>query len=244
MHRSGTSALAGLLHNNNIVMGEERNFIPKASQENIKGFYENYLFRRINDRIVEKCGYIIKSWNINIPQIRASFLSKHRMRAILRRYNRKYDKWGWKDPRTCLTLGLWLREIEKLDLIYSCKLIFIMRDPHSVAHSMNKRGNTSFENALKLWLKYNEYAMKSIEARFHDRAHYLTYEDLCNNPMKTSRSIFEFIEHPLDESVVSKFIDPQLNRSTIIEDNYNYNISKELTEKLRDFKEKFVKRTI
>lgn len=240
MHRSGTSALAGLLHNSNIIMGQENTFIPKPLPENIKGFYENHLFRQINDHILEKCGYAIKSWNTNVPPISANLITKYRMRRILRQYNKKYDKWGWKDPRTCLTLSLWLRELKHLTFLNNCKPLYITRDPYAVAHSIIKRKDTNYEDALKLWLIYNEYALDSIDT-FGINTHYLTYNELCNNPMKTSRAIFEFLGLPLDESIVNQFIDPRLNRSSAIE--HKYNISKGLAEKLRDLKEKIIDRT-
>ena len=234
MHRSGTSALAGLLHNSNLIMGEEKNLIPKPSQENIKGFYENYLFRRINDHIVEKCGYAIKSWDTKVPQMSANFLTRYRMRRILKQYNERYDKWGWKDPRTCLTLGLWLKEIEKLDFSGKCKLLYIMRDPYAVASSMVKRDNTNFENGLKLWLVYNQYALAAIDS-FNISTHYLTYENLIKNPIETSQSFSSFLEHPIHENTVNQFIDSKLNRST--SDEYKENLSSELTLKLKSIKE-------
>jgi hypothetical protein len=54
MHRSGTSAVAGILHLNGIAMGSEKTFKPKPLPQNPKGFYENYDFRKINDKFSSK----------------------------------------------------------------------------------------------------------------------------------------------------------------------------------------------
>ena len=45
------------------------NFKPKPLPQNPKGFYENYDFRKINDQILEKVNYNVKSLNYNIPFI-------------------------------------------------------------------------------------------------------------------------------------------------------------------------------
>lgn len=241
MHRSGTSALAGLLHNNNIVMGEESTFIPKPSPENIKGFYENYTFRKLNDHIIEKCGYVIKSWDTYVPQMSANFTTKYRMKRILRRYDKRYDRWGWKDPRTCLTLSLWLMEMRTLGLLNKCKILYISRDPFAVAYSMTKRKNTTYESALRLWLIYSKFSLDSI-ASFNIDTHYMLYEELCNNPIETSRSVFGFLGQPFDESIVNHFIDPKLNRSVVIDRRYN--VPKELAREVTEVKDDIVRRAI
>jgi hypothetical protein len=214
MHRSGTSALAGMLHNNGIVMGDDKNFVPKASQENPKGFYENFLFRKINDSIVGRSRYKIKSWNANVPHMKANCVNRYRMRRTLKKYNNKYGKWGWKDPRTCLTLGLWLKEIKKLKLINTCKIIYVIRNPYAVAKSIVTRKNTNYKNALKLWRIYNECALNSIDC-YDASTFYLSYEQLCNNKIKIATAMFTFLSHDFSEAIVNKFIDKNLNRSTV-----------------------------
>ena len=69
MHRSGTSTVAGILHLNNILMGTYQNFWPRPLRQNPKGFYENYDFRKINDMILKKHNYDVKSYNSNIPMV-------------------------------------------------------------------------------------------------------------------------------------------------------------------------------
>ncbi len=239
MHRSGTSALAGLLHKNHIIMGEEENFVPKPSTENVKGFYENYLFRRMNDSIVERCGYKIKSWDVCVPPISASIIIRHKMRRLLQRYNNMYEKWGWKDPRTCLTLDIWLNELRKLKFINNCKLLYIVREPYAVAKSMSVRKDTTHKNALKLWQVYNEYALRAIDL-YNVDTFYLSYEQLCKNPVLLSQYIFEFVEHDFDIDVVNQFIDVELNRSAIDIDECD--IGDKLSDEINNVKERIFSR--
>ena len=243
MHRSGTSLLAGLLHKNNIVFGEEENFIPKPSQENVKGFYENYLFRRINDRIIEKSGYRIKSWSSHVPEIiKADFITKYKMRKLLKKYSHKYLNWGWKDPRTCLTLKLWLNELNCLNMLNSCKILYILRHPYAVANSMVRRGNTNFENSLKLWKIYNERALKTIDENQID-TYYLSYEQLCSAPVKVAESVFGFLKIDFDEDIVNNFVDVSLNRSTIHIDKDKYAISDgKIIKEVNNIKERLFSR--
>ena len=69
MHRSGTSAMAGLLHNNNVIMGRDEDFVPKPMKENPKGFFENNRFRKLNDRVLRMCDYHIKDFSPELPEI-------------------------------------------------------------------------------------------------------------------------------------------------------------------------------
>jgi len=62
MHRSGTSTVAGILHLNKVIMGTYQSFWPRPLPQNPKGFYENYDFRIINDRLLNKVGYDAKSY--------------------------------------------------------------------------------------------------------------------------------------------------------------------------------------
>ena len=52
-----------------------------ALNQNPKGFYENFDFRRINDQILNLSGYDVKSYNTEVPslQTNARLLSKIRI---------------------------------------------------------------------------------------------------------------------------------------------------------------------
>ena len=108
MHRSGTSAVAGILHLNGIAMGSEKTFKPKPLPQNPKGFYENYDFRKINDQILKQAGYKVKSFDTDIPVVHASDRTVAKMGKLTEKQVSENTDWGWKAPRTCLPLSEWL----------------------------------------------------------------------------------------------------------------------------------------
>jgi len=61
MHRSGTSATAGLLHRLGIHMGQE---LMPATPFNPKGYFEHLQVRDFNDRLLEARG---QTWDSIFP---------------------------------------------------------------------------------------------------------------------------------------------------------------------------------
>lgn len=143
MHRSGTSAMAGVLANNGVYMGEGH-YHPAPSKENPKGFFENREFRVINDQLLRMNGYQVKSFSPAVPSTEAMvcpYAVEAQMATLVNRYNNAYVNWGFKDPRTALTLRFWLRAIFYAVPQKECKVIMMNRDSLSVAVSMQSRGN-------------------------------------------------------------------------------------------------------
>jgi hypothetical protein len=138
MHRSGTSAIAGLLHQNGISMGEADSFWPAASPENPKGFFEDVRFRMLSDRMLRSRGHEVADWDVpdrfyNIPGMVPACVD------LIRSVDSVHENWGWKDPRTCLTWPTWVTALEQLELEY--KIIGTVRPHTAIADSMRRRGN-------------------------------------------------------------------------------------------------------
>ena len=83
MHRSGTSTISGVLHMNGVVMGTYQNFWPRPLNQNPKGFYENYDFRKINDHLLSKSGYHVESFLPNIPNIQQIDSLSRKMKLVI-----------------------------------------------------------------------------------------------------------------------------------------------------------------
>lgn len=159
MHRSGTSALAGLLHQNGIIMGTPKTFSPGPAWENEKGFFENYEFRSINDELLHDANYSVISFEPAVPEkIELTPISEIILSRIIMRYQKAHTHWGFKDPRICLTLNLWQEVFEKLKL--NVKYILTLRKHESIADSMIARGNVGGKP------KFIE-----LSKAYYDRAH-------------------------------------------------------------------------
>jgi hypothetical protein len=208
MHCSGASTVAGLLHRHGVVMGEDDLFSPAQRSDTPSGLFENPRFRILNDRIAERQGYVVRSWNPEIPSCRPGAITRLRMRRLIRNYEDRHSVWGFKDPRTCLTLDSWLREIERVGALEDTKIVYTVRDPDAVARSLVNRNRIDVPTALRLWKTYNERAIASIDA-WPLPTHDLTYEDLCDHPERTTAVLLRFAGVPkrgngLREAAVSE----------------------------------------
>ena len=75
-------------------------------------------------------------------------------------------RWGWKDPRTCLTMPFWR------SLLPDLRTVIIVRNPLEVAYSMHQRNGTSYAFGLRLWEIYNRQLLAHIAARSRIVTHY------------------------------------------------------------------------
>jgi hypothetical protein len=195
MHCSGTSTVAGLLHRHGVIMSEDELLVPAPIDEAPSSLFENPRFRILNDRIAERQGYVVQSWNPEIPPCRPGAITRLRMRRLIRNYEERHPVWGFKDPRSCLTLDAWLREIERVAALEDTRIVHTVRDPDAVARSMVNRHRISIATALRLWKVYNERAMRTIDAWLLP-SHYLSYEDLRDHSERTTAAMLRFAGVP------------------------------------------------
>ena len=204
MHRSGTSALAGMLHMNGVVMGEYNTFYPDPSPENPKGFYENFMFRKINDMLLKTRAYKVKSFSLDISQTQylENARIKTRMRKVIVAYNKKYEIWGFKDPRTCLTIRTWFDVFNNSDNV---KVINIVRDINEIAVSMIKRGDQGgLRKFKKLAVAYQSNFEKGIE---NHKFLKIDFKDLISETKSTVTIIEDYLGLNIPDT---SFIDPTL----------------------------------
>ena len=204
MHRSGTSALAGMLHENNIIMGEPDTFYPHPGPENLKGFYENFMFRKLNDMLLRTRRYNVKSFRHDISEIQylPNKRVKSRMSFVITVYNKKYKTWGFKDPRTCLTIKVWLKVINDPGNV---KIINIVRDVNEIAVSMIKRGDQGgLRKFKKLAIAYQSNFEKGVK---NHKFLKIDFKDLISETKSTVAGIEEYLGLSIPDT---SFIDPSL----------------------------------
>lgn len=207
MHRSGTSALAGLLHTNGIIMGEEENFYPKPAFENQKGFFENCRFRDTNDYILSYNNYWANNYSPMTPEkLIVTDQAEDTIRALLYEYDKKYDHWGFKDPRMCLTYSAWKPFLQKPYTDQIVKVVLVERNIDSIASSLLLRGSHGTKEQFAAVAKeYYKQIYKDID--FYDFTAIIKFEDL----IKKTADTLDFLSYRLNWSITdSSFIDKEL----------------------------------
>lgn len=141
MHRSGTSCLAGILQQMGLWLGN----INTTSVSNKKGNRENKDIRVFQDHLLTLNG---GSWDNPPETLVWSSVEKQNLQLLTSQYT-NHETWGFKDPRTLFTLGMWMEVFPKMKIIGS------FRNPHAVAQSLRARQKLSATDEIELWAKYN-----------------------------------------------------------------------------------------
>lgn len=169
MHRSGTSMVAKLLQRAGLNLGEEADLMPPA-EENPEGFYEHLQFVKLNDEVLNVAG---AGWDCP-PAAGFNWddaaLDSFRARAR-RLANPLEDRlpWGWKDPRTSLTLPFWRSAFGPL------RVVAVVRNPLEVVTSLHRRNAFSTALGLTLWQIYAERILEDTSPDERLITHYDSY---------------------------------------------------------------------
>ena len=179
MHRSGTSALGGVLESLGLTVGKS---VMPAQKDNPKGFYENLALTELHDKFLKSVG---SSWDDPKPIIAEYFQGEASSRFQSKLLPLLKEEYGErrpliKDPRICRLMPLWVPLIK--EHFTEARFILPIRHPVAVAHSLVQRGELTLDESLKLW------AVHVIEGerdtRDFSRA-FATYDELMQSPVDT-----------------------------------------------------------
>lgn len=199
MHRSGTSLVGGLLHNSGISMGIA---FRKALPENARGFFEDEDFRRLNDEVLEHGNHRVKAWCLNFAGLAFRRHHVEAGTALVLRRQASLARWGWKDPRTCLTLGFWLEVLDRASLLGDLRLVLVDRDERAVAESLLRRGNVPDRKSGVEWARMYR---RSVE----------TAMDAAPAVLRTARISYEGLLYGKDVDALERFCDVSLDRDFV-----------------------------
>jgi 2-polyprenyl-3-methyl-5-hydroxy-6-metoxy-1,4-benzoquinol methylase len=153
MHRSGTSALTGVLSLAGVELGNA--LMPAHAEINSKGFWEHSEIVDVHERLLTALG---SSWNDEreLPghwwESEAVQPFRQQIVAILRRDFSHVPLWGLKDPRMCRLMPLWMGIFRELECTPS--FIVIARHPSEVAASLARRDGFHESRSCVLWLQH------------------------------------------------------------------------------------------
>ncbi|HEY1794551.1 MAG TPA: glycosyltransferase [Stellaceae bacterium] len=149
MHRSGTSALNGVLRHLGVVLGG--NMMP-ATTDNPRGYWEHAGIVDIHMKAMAAYGLAWDDIRPVPPALLRDAAIARDLRAILVREFASAPLWGLKDPRLCRLMPLWLPLLAELGA--APRVILPVRHPADVAASLSVRDGINEFCAAILWLRH------------------------------------------------------------------------------------------
>lgn len=227
MHRSGTSALGGVLDILEIKAGSE--LLP-ANDTNPKGYFENEKIYWHNENILKHCGSCWSDSIFDINRIDKGQFKEFVAQGIevLQEEFNDYNKFMIKDPRICMLFPIWEEACKQLGL--NIKIILPHRNPMEVAESLKSRNHFSVEQGLILWLQHFFLAEKY--SRNYPRI-FLPYSLLINDAETYSKQLCEFTNSKIEKGIKNKidgFIDKGLKHINLSFENNSENMPSFLLE--------------
>ncbi len=205
MHRSGTSLTAGILNMVGVHLG---NILQGSDAFNKKGHFENQVIKQLNKEILREAG---GSWD-NPPSAQEILAQKDKFAFKIKRILKLEQKrvWGWKDPRTSLTIELFLPYLNN-----PC-FIVCRRDIDEVALSLHKRNGFAIEKGRKLAKYYNAQIDYFLNKHQYPTLE-INFVDYFKRPEQVIDKILKFLDLKIGKRQQEKilhFIDPTIITSS------------------------------
>lgn len=193
--RSGTSVLAAMLRAIGVDMGSS-----VRDKANPYGSIEDHDFAQLHKKIFDLAG---DKTYWRPPTAEAILALKQQcdpwIRELVENKSRGKQVWGWKHPRSILTLDLFLPHVE------NPHLIAIFRNPldianSSVEHTKNyKADKVDFFQALSLANFYYGEMFKALERHQALPCINVSFEDVVREPMREAEKLANFLQLTLTE---------------------------------------------
>lgn len=155
MHRSGTSALTGMLNLLGVELGGKDALLP-ARSDNPAGFWENKTAMEINEDLLSQLG---RRWSsvTELPEAwmesEAAAVALGRAISLLEMNFKDAPVWALKDPRICRLAPLWFKAAT-LAGSSSRDALIVCRDPREVCRSLAARDGLAPGVSSLLWVQH------------------------------------------------------------------------------------------
>jgi GT2 family glycosyltransferase len=217
MHRAGASVLAKALAAIGVELGDN---LSGPNTNNSRGFFEDRDIYFLNEQLLSDIGH---KWS-SVSLINVEDLSSHKHRElfdratrILRNRTSRFSLWGFKDPRTARLLPFWQQVFENLGL--EVTYVISLRDPLSVARSLESRNNFPHSWSQIMWLQHYLASFSHTDGKTRL---VVDYDLLVSNPEAQIRRIAGLLNITLDQGLDVKikeycevFLDPNSRHNSI-----------------------------
>ena len=152
MHRSGTSALSGLLMR---LGGDGPATLLGKTEDNLLGHFESKPLYQLQDELLESAG---TSWDDYHPFPESWLMSskanefQDRLKNLIETEFVNSGFFVVKDPRICRLVPIWLEVLAEMEI--QPLFVHTHRDPTEVAQSLRKRNGFDLEYGHLLWLRH------------------------------------------------------------------------------------------
>jgi len=200
MHRSGTSLITRALANAGLAVGDPGDLLVDQ-EDNPHGFYERRDVVALNDALLE---HQSATWFAPPDEIiPADFAGAETSKIFA-----SLPEQGWllKDPRMTLTWPHWQESCS------GAGLLFVYRNPWSVARSLHKRHGFPMSFGLALWQRYNAAAL-TICAANPDASCAISFDRILSDPSSNFALLQERLAErglPLDLQGSAGLLDAEL----------------------------------
>jgi hypothetical protein len=219
MHRSGTSATAGLLIGFGLAGPRPTDLVPGDSS-NERGHWESHEVQLCNAHLLAALGAttyapppFVPNWT-NVPVYESA--------------KAEADQWFtntysgqplvMKDPRLCLTMPFW-----RSALPAPMAAVFVLRDPMDVARSLEARDEVPVLLGLAMWDRYIRSASSGLAGL---PTLVVEYDAMLEDPAQASNAVRSFLEEvgirpdPENSHNAAERLDPRLRHQGHRDDEY------------------------
>ncbi len=234
MHRSGTSAIAGLINILGINFGKE---LMPATKHNEKGYFENINIYKINEEILKDIG---SSWD-NTEELPIGWekninIQKNKLLNFIEEEFKNDEVFAIKDPRLSLLLPIYLEILEKLNI--SPILILSEREDAEIIKSIEKRDGFDLVKTVNIIKKYKKELEKNIKDLKYPIIK-INYNELIKNTKTTTNKIAGIIgikTEATDEldNKIKCFVSPTLKHNNLSNIDFLENFILKIEEKKKE----------
>jgi len=190
--------IAGMLRILGVDFGSDSDLMA-PSQFNPKGYFEHVALNGINVDVMAKFGGDWYAPPNYPPGWQESAELEGLRKAAAERLSQNFGRspiWGFKDPRSCVTLPFWRKVIR--GPIYA---VIVVRNPIDAARSVQNKQRILESEASELWFKYMVGAFLGSHGL---PRHVVCYEDALDDVRGEFHRLASFLKKPVTPQMLDK----------------------------------------